>query len=169
MNISKWNLLLFHVLLFSKLLPFFIFYYLLYFKAMSQPIMKINTPNWSLGLVEYIIYNHIYFADVINFRIIANASVKTFCLLDQQYHIYNLSCCHYLNVIFECQNMCCRVIALFLFSHFPCLLFLGHSVFLWNILFLKCNCIYSVYGKLQIAKNIAASFRYYMLTKFSLK
>ena len=42
-------------------IPLFPFNYFLYFKAASQPIMKINTPNWSLGLVEYIINNDIDF------------------------------------------------------------------------------------------------------------
>ena len=46
---------------FSELFPFFIFYYFLYFKAVSQPIMKTNRPNWSLGLGEYIVDHDIEF------------------------------------------------------------------------------------------------------------
>ena len=49
----------FEFLLFSELSPFFIFHYFLYFETTSQPIMEINTPNWSLGLVEYIKYKGI--------------------------------------------------------------------------------------------------------------
>ena len=56
----------------KELFPFFNFYYFLYFKTMSQPIMKINTLNWSLGLVEYIRY------DVTNLKIIVNTSIETF-------------------------------------------------------------------------------------------
>jgi len=48
-------------LLFSEFFPFFIFYYFLQFKATSQLIMNINTPNWSLGLVEYIMYNDVIY------------------------------------------------------------------------------------------------------------
>ena len=40
---------------FSKLSPFFIFHDFLYFKATSQPIMKINTSNLSLGRIIYLL------------------------------------------------------------------------------------------------------------------
>ena len=40
---------------FWELFLFFVFYYFLYFMPASQHIMKINTWNWSLGLMEYII------------------------------------------------------------------------------------------------------------------
>ena len=46
----------FHIL---ELFPFFVFYYFLYFMPASQHIMKMNTLNWRLGLVEYIMYNDI--------------------------------------------------------------------------------------------------------------
>ena len=39
--------------IFSFLIPLIIFHYFLYFKAASKPIMKSNTPKWSLGLVDY--------------------------------------------------------------------------------------------------------------------
>ena len=41
-----------------------IFYYFLYFKDASKSIMKSNIPKWSFGLVEYIMYNDIYFASL---------------------------------------------------------------------------------------------------------
>ena len=51
----------FEFLLIFGVIPLFIFYYFLFVKAASRPIMKINTPNWSLRLVEYIIrYNYYY-------------------------------------------------------------------------------------------------------------
>ena len=93
----------FEFLLFSELSPFFIFHYLLYFETTSQPIMKINTPNWSLGLVEYIKYKNISFAllwrhDMTHKFQISNLSpILQFkhveCLLDDWCYMYNVSCC----------------------------------------------------------------------------
>ena len=91
----------FEFLLFSELSPFFIFHYFLYFETTSQPIMEINTPNWSLGLVEYIKYkgisSHSY--DVMIWRHKFQISklspqFKHFeCLLDYWCYMYNVSCC----------------------------------------------------------------------------
>ena len=88
---------------FSELSPFFIFHYFLYFETTSQPIMEINTPNWSLGLVEYIKYkgisSHSY--DVMiwrhKFQISKLSPILKFkhfeCLLDYWCYMYNVSCC----------------------------------------------------------------------------
>ena len=47
----------FEISLFYGVIPLFIFHNFLYFETTSQPIMKINTPNWSLGPVKCIMYN----------------------------------------------------------------------------------------------------------------
>ena len=50
---------------FLNVFAFFRSYPLLHFSVISdtksEPNMKINTPNWSLGLAEYIMYNGIHF------------------------------------------------------------------------------------------------------------
>ena len=87
----------------SELSPFFIFHNFLYFETMSEPIMKINTPNWSLGLVEYIKYKGIslHSYDVMiwrhKFQISKLSPILQFkhfeCLLDDWCYMYNVSCC----------------------------------------------------------------------------
>ena len=53
----------FNFFLFFSYTPFWFFNFFLYFKAAtSQSFMKINTSNWSLGLVKCIMYNDIDFA-----------------------------------------------------------------------------------------------------------
>ena len=88
---------------FSELSPFFIFHYFLYFETTSQPIMEINTPNWSLGLVEYIKYKGIslHSYDVMiwrhKFQMSKLSPILQFkhfeCLLDDWCYMYNVSCC----------------------------------------------------------------------------
>ena len=93
----------FNFCFFSELYAFFIFHYFLYFETMSQPIMEINTPNWSLGLLEYIKYKGIslHSYDVMiwrhKFQISKLSPILQFkhfeCLLDYWCYMYNVSCC----------------------------------------------------------------------------
>ena len=97
---------------FSELFPFFVFYYFLYFMPASQHIVKINTSNWRLGLVEYIMYNDIDIAKL--WRHIWRHEFLTKSpmlpiwhferLLDKRYYTYNLSCCYWLTIIFNWQK-----------------------------------------------------------------
>ena len=64
-NSSKWYLLLFFPY-FRSYSPFSFFS--LYFKAASRRIMKINTPNWSLRLVECIMILILHSCDVTTWR-----------------------------------------------------------------------------------------------------
>ena len=61
MKISQNGIFYFLYIFFAFLVlsPFFMFQYFLYFESTSQHIMNINTPNWSLELVEYIKYKGI--------------------------------------------------------------------------------------------------------------
>ena len=75
------------------------FYYFHYFKPATQRIMEINTPNWSVGLVEYITINDIDFAYLWHINMtsyffknnVANASDQTFrVLIRSMILIYNI-------------------------------------------------------------------------------
>ena len=86
--------------------PFnFYFYYCLYFKAASKPIIKSNTPNWSLGLVEYIVYNNTDFAKLWRQCRQCFLIWHFECLLNQWKYLYNLSYCYSLNIIFKWQKI----------------------------------------------------------------
>ena len=70
-NIGGWNFnkicqngIFYFFQFFLSYSSFFIFHYFMYFKAASKPIMKSNTPKWSLGLVNYFLYNDIDFASL---------------------------------------------------------------------------------------------------------
>ena len=92
-NISKWYPFIFFIFcLFWSYSPFLIFYYFLFFKATGQPIMKINTPNWSLETSSISIFILLSY-DITIWRhkfkkLLSMVQVKYFgSVLDQQYYI----------------------------------------------------------------------------------
>ena len=103
MNISQW----YYYFFFNVLLCLFQLHPLLFFKFQSTHHGN-QYPNWSLGQVEYIMYNDIEFPLLWHFE----------GLFDQHHYIYNLSCCQ-LILLIECDfqitkmSYCTFIIPLF--------------------------------------------------------